>query len=49
MQAGSELAMKDATHASANTTLPSEIQTNSTQAPLPYNVGISRTFPFSHM
>lgn len=35
MQAGSELAMEDGAHASANTTLPSEIQTNSTQAPFP--------------
>lgn len=36
MQAGSELAMEDAACASANTTLPSEIQTNSTQAPFPH-------------
>lgn len=49
MQAGKELAMEDAAHASANTTLPSKIQTNSTQAPIPHYVGISKIFPLSQI
>lgn len=49
MQAGSALAMKNAAYASRDTTLPSEIQKNSTQASIPYQIGISRTSPVSQI
>lgn len=48
MKAGSELAMEDGAQV-PNTTLPSDIQTNSTQAAILHHVGILRTFPLPNL